>query len=103
MHTFSFRPFDEKKMDALKTEISNVSWDQVVGGNILDIDDSCCKFVDFLNNLYTKHFPIKTKQISQKRFKNPWITTEIKRQINKKSEFAKLFRQGFISRAVNNQ
>ena len=34
--------------------------------------------------------------------KNPWLTTDLKRKINQKSHFYKLFKRGLISRQMNN-
>ena len=103
MKTISVRPYSDEKLNALKDELSHTNWDQIIGTEINDIEQSYCLFSNHINKLYLKHFPLKRKKISVKRLRRPWITSEVKRYIKIKSEHFKLFKQGYITRAVNNQ
>ena len=98
-----FRPYDDNKYAAMRTEIENLNWVEVLGEQISDIDSTVEKFSATLNEIYTKYFPLKTKNISPKRFQNPWITSEIKRYINIKSDFFHLYKEGRISLEINNR
>ena len=53
--------------------------------------------VKFLSKLLNRYFPIKTKTISNKRIKSPWITPAILRCISKKHRWFRLFRDGIIT------
>ena len=95
------RPFSEQNLQNLITELQQFNWD-----NILDLnnpDDCLNTFVTKINSLYCKHFPMKSKFISLKRMNNKWITPDIKRMINKKSDSFKKLRRGEISREENNR
>ena len=101
--SISFRPFGPEKLNALKRELGNTDWDSLLGINITDINYSTDVFMEFLNNAYIKHFPIKHKKISQKRIQNPWLTADIKNHLNVKSDFFKMYKEGSISKEINNR
>ena len=46
---------------------------------------------------------MKTKYVSEKRIENRWITTDVKRTINEKSEFLGKYRRGVITHEENNR
>ena len=94
------RPFTELNLENLSDEVANIPWDDILDYD--DVDNSIINFIDKLNLLYTKHFPIKTKYLSHKRFKNKWITQEIKRLINIKSESFRKLKHGLITKEENN-
>ena len=52
---------------------------------------------NFLIKILNKYFPIKTKSISPKRIKAPWITTKIIKCIQKKHRWFRLMRSGRIT------
>ena len=66
----SFRPYSESNFTSLCTELSSVNWDNIINDNI---DESYDSFVNTINNLYCKNFPIKTKQIPTGKKKNRWL------------------------------
>ena len=101
--TITFRPFSEQNMERLMTEIRQTDWNAIIGDPVADLDRSCDSFTNYLNNLYTKNFPTKKKTISFKRISKPWINSEIKKLINLKSEYYKLYRENSISSTTNNQ
>ena len=94
------RPFNDRNFSSLQDEISNINWDSILEN--LDPDQACKVFFTKINDLYCKHFSIKIKYISAKRAANPWLTPEIKKMINKKSEYFKLYKLGIISKRLNN-
>ena len=68
-----------------------------------DVSSKADKFINKLNQLYFKTFPLKVKYISQKRINNYWLTPVIKAMIKEKSKQYKLFRMGIISKVANNR
>ena len=98
--TIESRPFNESNLNLLINKLENTNWNDLMNFN--DINSCFDSFFKFLNVQYCKFFPKNTKIISPKRWKNPWITSELKRKINQKSYFFKLFRRGLISREMNN-
>ena len=71
--------------------------------NYDDVNNCCIKFVDHLNLLYQKNFPLKVKHISKKRLKNRWITSDVKKLINQKSIAFRKYRNGEITKEENNR
>ena len=98
------RPFSEQHLNSLITDLENSDWDEIVCNNDseIDVNVATSNFLDHINKLYCKNFPLKTKFVSQKRLCNPWLTSDLKKLINKKSRHLKLLRQGLITKEVNN-
>ena len=88
-------------MQNLINDIQLINWDYILDYN--DPENCIIAFINKLNSLYCKHFPLKTKFISLKRLKNNWITSDVKHLINKKSENFKKLRRGDITREENNR
>ena len=59
---------------------------------VLSIHDQFETFHDILFKLYDKNFPIKTKNISNKRNQNPWITNALLNRINEKHRLFRLWK-----------
>lgn len=99
-HKITFRPFSDTNLQNLKQNLAETNWDLLFDN--LNPNLACSTFLDHLDKLYCKNFPIKHKFISTKRLNNPWITKSIKCLINLKSNFYKMFRTGHITKAQNN-
>ena len=95
------RPYSDINFRKFSDELSNTNWDDLL--NYDDVENCSVKFVDHLNILYQKNFPLKIKYISRKRFRNKWVTPEIKHLINKKSDAFKKYRNGEITKEENNR
>ena len=95
------RPFSDQNFQKFTEKLSSIDWDDLL--DYSDVDSSLSTFIEQLNVIYRKYFPLKTKFISEKRMKNKWITPEIKNLINLKSNYFKQFRLGLISRDTNNR
>ena len=50
-----------------------------------------------------KYFPIKTKYLSPKRLRSPWLTPEVLSCINKKHDWYRKLKQKSISRSSYNE
>ena len=103
-HLFKFRPFSEKNLNSLRDELCGKDWNEVFHNGITDtgVHEACDKFVSYLDDVYCKYFPLKTKFISEKRLCKPWLSPRLKKLIDKKSHYFKLFRLGLISKVTNN-
>ena len=95
------RPYSENNLQKLINELEIIDWNSLLDYN--DPETCLGSFIDKINSLYRKCFPLKTKFISHKRLKNRWISQDIKLLINNKSESFKKFRNGLITRAENNR
>ena len=62
-----------------------------------DINVETCKFITWMTYLANKYFPLKRKYISKKRFFCPWITTPIKKCIDKKLRWFRLLKAKVIT------
>ena len=60
-------------------------------------------FDEILNKTYRETFPLKTKIISEKTLRNPWLSKSIKNSIKKRSWYFKLYSAGLISLETRNR
>ena len=95
------RPYSEYNQNLLIEKLNATNWNALL--NFDNVNDCFDEFNEHLNDLYCQCFPKKVKTISQKRLSKPWITSEIKLKINQKSQYYKLYRQGFITKETNNR
>ena len=98
--TFRFRPFHDSDLRKFIEVLAATNWDDVL--LVSDVDTAWKNFEKFLNETYCKFFPAKSKILSEKRVSNPWLSTYVKKLINLKSEYFRLYRRGLISRESNN-
>ena len=95
------RPFSENDLSRFKAKLTEIDWDRYLNYN--DVENSISQFTNKLDEIYQNCFPVKIKYISHKRYKNKWITQDVKKLINKKSEAYKKYRQGLLTREENNR
>ena len=97
----TFRPYSDENLNRFSNKLLDINWDA-----FLDVEDVNCQwnsFIDFVDKLYVKCFPLKTKIISEKRLKNPWITDSTLSKIRQKSENYRLRENGLMSFADHNR
>ena len=92
------RPYTQQNFEKFSNELSEFNW-QFVDYNSLNVNIN--SFITKLNETYCKHFPLKTKYVSQKRLSKPWLTQRLKNLIRTKSDYYKLFRLGLLSKVTN--
>ena len=95
------RPYSESNYLKFCNDLNNTNWDDLLDYD--DVESSSREFVSHLNLLYQNSFPIKVKFVSNKRLKNKWVTSDVKKLINKKSEAFKKYRNGEITKEENNR
>jgi hypothetical protein len=59
--------------------------------------------IGWLSRLFKQFFPIKTKTISLRRFKAPWITDELLVCIKKKHKYFSMFKRGILNKRFYNK
>jgi len=67
-----------------------------------DINSYVENFTNEINELYCRHFPIKTKVVSEKKICSPWVNEYIKNLIMSKSNYFQLMKLGIVSKRENN-
>ena len=93
--TIKFRDYSNENYIRLADDIDNLlpNLDYTLSPENLTVF-----FVDWLNGLLDQYFPIKTKSISLKRLKSPWISRELLELIDKKHELFKQYKNGVIDK-----
>ena len=90
-----FRDFSvgniQSYMSKIEDEFSSFS------SSFYDANDYTNYLTSSLNRLLNKYFPIKCKIITHKRIQSPWITSKIKKCIEKKHRWYRLWKGGLIT------
>ena len=71
--------------------------------SLTNAQDSMQQFIDWFNDSLNLYFPLKTKQVGNKKLKNPWMNDTMLICIKKKHRFYKLMRQGKLSESFYNK
>ena len=93
-----YRLIDDFRIRKFKCAINN-SLQHIVEGEA-DAARAFDKFFELLNNLYNKYFPIKTKIVTNKSLRHPWVTEILVRSIKKREKMSRLAKRGRIDRQV---
>ena len=91
----SFRDCSPENQANFELKIREFNW------NILKTDNPesyMQKFILTLNLLYKESFPLKTKYITQRYFKNPWHNKEVKKISEARKKYHQLFLLNLVSR-----
>ena len=100
-HEVKYRLIDETMIRKFKFAINNAL--QNIITSIPDAKDAFDKFFDTLNLLYNRFFPIKTKIISNKSIRKPWVNEILIRRIEIRERMGKLARRGLIEKKIFNE
>ena len=88
-----FRDFSESNLANFKNEVLLADW---FSGST-DVNSMTSSFIDRLDKIYNKCFPIKTKNIGVKRLRKPWLTNGIIKCINEKHKLYKMVKLSLCS------
>ena len=91
-----FRPYSDHNLSLLEEKLSGTNWDVLLGDD--DANMQFEKFYLYLNTLYCKCFPRKTKYVSAKNKQNPWVLSSTLAKIRLKSDLFKLYKNSEISK-----
>ena len=94
-HKISFRIFNTSNHNHFTSELAQIKWNDVLC--LPNTNDNFDLFLNTINRLYNKCYPIKTKYVSTKRLQNPWITTVILNSIKHKCNLFKMFKLGTVT------
>ena len=75
MVKFQFRDHSQSLIDSFNDIISRIDWQNKFIND--DLNSNTSEILKTLDELYCKHFPLKTKIVSQKRLSNPWLTPNL--------------------------
>ena len=96
----SFRLNNESSQSKFADLLNSVNWDDLFSNNL---DVYVKSFIEKINNLYCRSFPLKTKLVSSKVCLNPWMTPDLHRLIEAKSQYFYLFKIGAVTNVENNR
>ena len=94
-----FRDESETNMNKLKDALLVFDWHLIDSNNV---NDRVLKFLNVFYNLYSKNCPLKIKYVSGRKVLNPWMSPGLSELIKCKSQYYKLYLQGFITKNQNN-
>ena len=94
-----FRLVNESTKIIFKNNIENFNWESV---RVQDVDAYMDNFMNALNDIYCKSFPLKSKFISFNHYCNPWFTNNLKKLIEAKSKYFQLLRLNLVTVQENN-
>ena len=94
-----FRLANDESNESFSEELASFEWNVFRES---DPDFSIDIFLDKINYLYRKHFPLKIKHISVRRALNPWMNDKLKKLIEFKSLYFNLMKLGIVSVSENN-
>ena len=95
-----FRLLNDELISNFVSRLEGIDWNFSERG---DVNVQVAYFIDMLNDIYCKCFPLKVKNISLKRLKKPWLTPAILNSIKTKSKYFKLYKLGIIDKVTNNR
>jgi len=81
--------FSQDNIDKFKNELNMTDWSFL--NQFSDVDSMYNAFMDTIQSLYKKVFPVRTKPVGQSIAidHRPWITPAIKKSINNKNSLYK--------------
>ena len=88
-----FRDHSRLNVEKFVNVCRNVIWDQFGG----DVNSDTLFFIETLDDIYKRCFPLKIKYVSNKRISKPWLTSEILKNIKLKSAYFKKLKLNLIS------
>ena len=89
-----FRDCDENYQTIFRENISNFNWNEIKNDNVCIYTENFCSA---LNDIYRKSFPLRTKMVTHRYFKNPWITKEVKQISEARKKYHSLYIAGIVS------
>ena len=91
----SFRDCSSVNQENFELKIRVFDWNTIKSDNP---ESYMQNFISTLNILYQESFPLKTKFITQRYFKNPWYNKEVKKLSEARQKYHKLFLLNLVSR-----
>ena len=93
-----FRDYSDNCVNEFRNELILVNWNF---DRFANLNEQMQSFDATIDRLFQKCFPKRTKLVGNSHLHKPWITPAILKSIKTKSNYFKLYRQGIITRNVN--
>ena len=90
----TFRDYSDDYQASFRRNISNFNWQLIKNDDVNIYTDN---FYAALNDLYQKSFPLRTKFVTNRYFKNPWITKKVKKLSEARKKYHSLYIAGIVS------
>ena len=94
-----FRLMNDDCIFKFRDMIANYDWNSLCSNN-LDVFTE--NLISKLNLFYCTCFPLKIKYVRSEKRMNPWINSRLKKLIQAKSQFFRLFKLGIVTFQENN-
>ena len=91
----SFRDCSPENQLNFEQKIRDFNWDSIKSNNP---ETYMQNFIDSIDLLYRDSFPLKTKMITQRYFKNPWHNKDVKKLSDARIKYHKLLLLNLVSR-----
>ena len=89
-----FRDCSENNQQMFEENVRNFDWEGLKSN---DINEYALNFSSSLNRIYQNSFPIKTKFVTQKYFRNPWYNKDVKKLSKAREHYHALLKENLIS------
>ena len=89
-----FRDCSANYHEIFQNNIENYNWDSLKSH---DVDTYTYNFINALNSIFQKSFPLKMKEVTVKYFNNPWHTPELKKLADARVKYHDLYRKGLVT------
>ena len=99
--SIKFRDFSLDNKMALCNDLPDMI--EQLNLQLINPNDCTPFFLNWLTNIFNRYFPIKTKQLSLKRLKAPWMTDALLACIKKKHKYFSMVKRGLLSRQFYNK
>ena len=94
VHKINTRILNEENSTRFTQALSEIDWNEILSSD--DVNQNFKTFEDKCNAIYNEIFPIKTKFISDKRLKTPWISQAVLNSIKRKNILFNYFKIGSV-------
>ena len=92
----TFRDCSAPNQQSFEDNLLNFDWETVKSN---DANQYATDFVYQVNEIYRNSFPLKTKYVTIKYFKNPWHTKQIRKLADYRTKYHGLLSKGLVSQA----
>ena len=89
-----FRDHNDASKTSFEEKLSQFNWNSIESENL---NEFYANFISNINRIYVECFPLKTKYVTKKHFKNPWYNAEVKKLSAARVKYFSLFKQGLVS------
>ena len=91
-----YRDCSDDFQSTFRNNLSTFNWHLIKNNDVNIYTENFCKA---LNDIYQKSFPLRTKVVTHRYFKNPWITKDVKKISDARKKYHSLYLLGIVSHA----